>query len=106
MPYVKPGFDLAVECRRRWLAAARDGFAPRGMILLNHGVFTFDDDPRASYERMLAAVAAAAAELPDPRAARAPPLPAAGAPRPPMPPGRRPRSPACAPSCRASPGTR
>ncbi len=73
VPYVKPGFDLAVECRRRWLATTRDGFAPRGMILLNHGVFTFDDDPRASYERMLAAVAAAAAELPRPeRRAKAP----------------------------------
>ncbi|HEX5758989.1 MAG TPA: bifunctional aldolase/short-chain dehydrogenase [Thermoanaerobaculia bacterium] len=59
VPYVKPGFDLAVECRRRWRAALRAGREPRGMILLHHGVFTFDDDPRASYERMLRCVALA-----------------------------------------------
>jgi rhamnose utilization protein RhaD (predicted bifunctional aldolase and dehydrogenase)/NAD(P)-dependent dehydrogenase (short-subunit alcohol dehydrogenase family) len=63
VPYVKPGFDLAVACRRRWLAAVRDGFEARGMILLNHGVFTFDDDPRASYERMLDCVARAETAL-------------------------------------------
>jgi rhamnose utilization protein RhaD (predicted bifunctional aldolase and dehydrogenase)/NAD(P)-dependent dehydrogenase (short-subunit alcohol dehydrogenase family) len=59
VPYVKPGFDLAVECKRRWVAATKGGWQPQGMILLHHGVFTFDDDARASYERMLACVARA-----------------------------------------------
>jgi rhamnose utilization protein RhaD (predicted bifunctional aldolase and dehydrogenase)/NAD(P)-dependent dehydrogenase (short-subunit alcohol dehydrogenase family) len=55
VPYVMPGFVLArtvYEMTRRadWSRLA-------GMILLNHGVFTWADDARASYERMISLVA-------------------------------------------------
>src|SRR4029077_7562901 len=50
VPYVKPGFDLARVVRELWREAAASSRRPVGLILLNHGVFTFDDDGRASYE--------------------------------------------------------
>jgi len=51
LPYVMPGFDLARECARYFAAAA----GPRtiGMVLLNHGIFSFGDTARESYERMI-----------------------------------------------------
>ena len=54
IPYVMPGFDLARLCvlefpRRRSANAI-------GMILMNHGVFTFADSAQESYERMIALV--------------------------------------------------
>ncbi len=52
VPYVMPGFALAK------LAAEvfeRDA-AVEGLVLLNHGLFTFADDARTAYERMIAAV--------------------------------------------------
>ena len=54
VPYVMPGFILA----RRVYEMARevDWQSLEGMILLNHGVFTFHDDARASYERMITLV--------------------------------------------------
>lgn len=61
LPYVKPGFDLALQFR-----AFRDGggFADCDAILLeHHGVFTFADDARASYERMIETVDIAEAYL-------------------------------------------
>lgn len=59
VPYVKPGYDLARLCRRMWDEALAAGRAPVGLILLNHGVFTFADDARTAYERMIDCVAAA-----------------------------------------------
>jgi rhamnose utilization protein RhaD (predicted bifunctional aldolase and dehydrogenase)/NAD(P)-dependent dehydrogenase (short-subunit alcohol dehydrogenase family) len=71
VPYVMPGFDLALACHR----AMQDQTARDGMILLNHGIFTFADDPRDSYEQMIAMVAAATRRLDRPRAQVFPPAP-------------------------------
>ncbi|OQX20737.1 MAG: short-chain dehydrogenase [Desulfobulbaceae bacterium A2] len=51
IPYVMPGFDLAREVARRYPAEA----GPRtiGMVLLGHGLFSFGDNARQSYERMI-----------------------------------------------------
>lgn len=50
VPYVFPGFKLAKACRR---ILDRNPKAT-SLILLNHGIFTFHDDPRQSYEDMIA----------------------------------------------------
>jgi rhamnose utilization protein RhaD (predicted bifunctional aldolase and dehydrogenase)/NAD(P)-dependent dehydrogenase (short-subunit alcohol dehydrogenase family) len=52
VPYVMPGFALAK------LAAEVYDADPsvEGLVLLNHGLFTFADDARTAYERMVAAV--------------------------------------------------
>jgi len=54
LPYVMPGFDLARECARRFAAEA--GPQTVGMLLLNHGIFSFGATARESYERMIALV--------------------------------------------------
>ncbi len=59
VPYVRPGFGLAkkaAEC----FAANPDG---EGLILLNHGIFSFGDTAREAYERMVALVGLAEARL-------------------------------------------
>ena len=48
VPYVMPGFVLAQLCAERFPAQAHDGTI--GMVLLNHGLFTFADDARTAYE--------------------------------------------------------
>lgn len=52
VPYIMPGFPLA--------KAVADIYeqdpSVEGLVLLNHGLFTFADDARTSYERMIAAV--------------------------------------------------
>lgn len=54
LPYVKPGFDLA----RQFREALQQGlFADHDTIILeHHGVFTFADSARESYNRMIAVV--------------------------------------------------
>jgi rhamnose utilization protein RhaD (predicted bifunctional aldolase and dehydrogenase)/NAD(P)-dependent dehydrogenase (short-subunit alcohol dehydrogenase family) len=54
VPYVMPGFDLAKACAERFRAEAHAGTS--GMILMNHGVFSFGATARESYERMIALV--------------------------------------------------
>jgi rhamnose utilization protein RhaD (predicted bifunctional aldolase and dehydrogenase)/NAD(P)-dependent dehydrogenase (short-subunit alcohol dehydrogenase family) len=54
VPYVMPGFDLARHCARQFAAEARSGTI--GMVLLNHGIFSFGATARESYERMIALV--------------------------------------------------
>jgi len=49
-----PGFDLARLCAERYAAEAHSGTI--GMILLNHGIFSFADSARESYENMIALV--------------------------------------------------
>ena len=57
VPYVMPGFVLA---RRVWeMTRDFDWDRCTGIILLNHGVFTFADDARESYSRMIELVDAA-----------------------------------------------
>ncbi|RFC48504.1 MAG: Rhamnose utilization protein RhaD [Verrucomicrobia bacterium] len=63
VPYVMPGFILA---RTVWeLIRGRDLAAEgiRGIILMNHGIFTFADDARTSYETMIDLVSQAEAAL-------------------------------------------
>jgi rhamnose utilization protein RhaD (predicted bifunctional aldolase and dehydrogenase)/NAD(P)-dependent dehydrogenase (short-subunit alcohol dehydrogenase family) len=49
VPYVMPGFDLARAVRDTWSAEA--GEQTVGMVLLNHGLFTFGDDSAEAYRR-------------------------------------------------------
>lgn len=71
VPYVMPGFDLAVVCARAFAAQAHAGTI--GMVLLNHGIFSFGATARESYERMIALVSRAE----DYARARGAPAPAA-----------------------------
>jgi rhamnose utilization protein RhaD (predicted bifunctional aldolase and dehydrogenase)/NAD(P)-dependent dehydrogenase (short-subunit alcohol dehydrogenase family) len=52
VPYVMPGFALAKLAAEVY---ERDPDV-EGLVLLNHGLFTFDDDARTAYERMIAGV--------------------------------------------------
>ncbi|MGI9016842.1 MAG: bifunctional aldolase/short-chain dehydrogenase [Euzebya sp.] len=47
--YVKPGFDLARLVRTSWPQQVHAG--TRGMVLLNHGLFTFGQDDKTAYDR-------------------------------------------------------
>ena len=55
LPYIMPGFPLA--------KAVADAFERQpdcvGIVLLHHGIFTFGDTAKQSYERMIALVSAA-----------------------------------------------
>ena len=57
VPYVMPGFILAKEIYR--MTKNLDWNSIDGMILLNHGVFTFHEDPKVSYEKMIEIVSQA-----------------------------------------------
>ncbi|HEX6003375.1 MAG TPA: bifunctional aldolase/short-chain dehydrogenase [Burkholderiales bacterium] len=54
IPYVMPGFDLARLCAVKFPAEATADTI--GMVLMNHGVFSFGRTARESYERMIALV--------------------------------------------------
>ena len=61
VPYTMPGFELA---RVIWqMTRDVDWSLLDGMVLMNHGVFSFADDARASYERMIELVSRAEAAL-------------------------------------------
>ena len=47
VPYVMPGFDLAREVKRRW--EMEGGSTVIGMVLMNHGLFTFADTADTAY---------------------------------------------------------
>lgn len=78
IPYVMPGFDLARLCAEKFAAESHEGTL--GMVLMNHGVFSFGATARESYERMIALVTRAevfiarrgAWELPEPSPAETP----------------------------------
>jgi rhamnose utilization protein RhaD (predicted bifunctional aldolase and dehydrogenase)/NAD(P)-dependent dehydrogenase (short-subunit alcohol dehydrogenase family) len=61
IPYVMPGFKLARACAE----AVRNGLNGDvlGVVLMNHGMFTFGDTAKESYDRMIEAVARAEAYL-------------------------------------------
>ncbi len=61
IPYVMPGFDLARLCAERFPAEA--GAETVGMVLMNHGIFSFGATARESYERMIELVRLAEAYL-------------------------------------------
>ena len=51
IPYVMPGFDLARTVAELFPKQAHEGTL--GMVLMNHGLFTFGDSAQQSYERMI-----------------------------------------------------
>lgn len=54
LPYVMPGFELAREIYLR--TRKLDWSTCKGIILHHHGIFTFADDAKEAYEKMIAAV--------------------------------------------------
>ena len=54
IPYVMPGFDLAKDVARIFLEQSTD--KTEGMILMNHGIFSFGDNAKESYDRMISLV--------------------------------------------------
>jgi rhamnose utilization protein RhaD (predicted bifunctional aldolase and dehydrogenase)/NAD(P)-dependent dehydrogenase (short-subunit alcohol dehydrogenase family) len=61
IPYVMPGFDLARLCAQKFAADAHPSTI--GMVLLKHGIFSFGNTAKESYERMIALVGRAEAYL-------------------------------------------
>ncbi|SEH04485.1 class II aldolase/adducin family protein [Candidatus Venteria ishoeyi] len=57
IPYIMPGFELARQVAK--ITAEIDWSTLDGMILMNHGVFSFSDDAKTSYETMLKLVSIA-----------------------------------------------
>ena len=57
VPYVMPGFTLAKKIAE--ITSNTDWKQLRGMILMNHGVFSFGDTAKESYDRMIDIVNAA-----------------------------------------------
>lgn len=57
IPYVMPGFILAQTIYNELKHIDWD--TCEGIILHNHGIFTFDDDPKVSYEKMIDGVSKA-----------------------------------------------
>jgi len=57
IPYIMAGFDLAAYCAREFPKQAAKGTV--GMVLLSHGVFSFAEDARESYELMIELVSMA-----------------------------------------------
>ncbi|MEJ1356982.1 MAG: bifunctional aldolase/short-chain dehydrogenase [Candidatus Sedimenticola sp. (ex Thyasira tokunagai)] len=54
IPYVMPGFDLARMVAELFAQQATEKTI--GMILMNHGIFSFGDSAKIAYERMIALV--------------------------------------------------
>ncbi|TWU38717.1 short chain dehydrogenase [Novipirellula aureliae] len=61
VPYVMPGFELAKTIRRMTQDLSWDSI--EGLVLLNHGIFTFHADAKASYDKMIELVGMAEAYL-------------------------------------------
>lgn len=57
VPYVMPGFILAKTIYE--MSEDLDWETCEGIILHNHGIFTFDDDAKKSYDKMIEAVSKA-----------------------------------------------
>ena len=51
IPYIMPGFDLARLCTKQFAAQAGENTV--GMVLMNHGIFSFGETAQQSYERMI-----------------------------------------------------
>ncbi len=66
IPYVMPGFVLAKKVYE--MTQSIDWKTIDVMILMNHGIFTFDNDGRKSYEKMIAMVSKAESYLKKKRA--------------------------------------
>ncbi|CAN0037199.1 unnamed protein product [Discosporangium mesarthrocarpum] len=59
VPYIMPGFALAQSCARIWEKYPD----VEGLILLQHGIFTFGETAREAYERMINLVTVAEKHL-------------------------------------------
>lgn len=57
IPYVMPGFDLAAAAAEIWESQAHAGTV--GMVLLNHGLFTFAHTTEEAYRRHVELITAA-----------------------------------------------
>jgi len=57
VPYIMPGFLLAKKVYE--MTKDLDWSSYDGLVLLNHGVFTFDDDAKHSYQKMIDIVSSA-----------------------------------------------
>ncbi|WP_411871106.1 bifunctional aldolase/short-chain dehydrogenase [Vulcanococcus limneticus] len=89
VPYVMPGFDLALAAARAYeeaeVRARAAGVELEGMVLLQHGLFSFGATAKQSYERMIALVRQAEERIARARSAQplsqpvAVPEPSAGA---------------------------
>jgi rhamnose utilization protein RhaD (predicted bifunctional aldolase and dehydrogenase)/NAD(P)-dependent dehydrogenase (short-subunit alcohol dehydrogenase family) len=53
VPYVMPGFALAKACADAYESATAAGLEPEGMVLLQHGLFSFGATAQESYGRMI-----------------------------------------------------
>ena len=51
VPYVMPGFDLSKDVGRLFSEQATD--KTEGMVLLNHGIFSFGSTAKQAYDRMI-----------------------------------------------------
>jgi rhamnose utilization protein RhaD (predicted bifunctional aldolase and dehydrogenase)/NAD(P)-dependent dehydrogenase (short-subunit alcohol dehydrogenase family) len=51
LPYVMPGFDLAKLCAQIFPVQAKPHTI--GMVLMNHGIFSFGETAKESYDRMI-----------------------------------------------------
>jgi rhamnose utilization protein RhaD (predicted bifunctional aldolase and dehydrogenase)/NAD(P)-dependent dehydrogenase (short-subunit alcohol dehydrogenase family) len=54
IPYIMPGFDLARLCAVEF--EKQRGGKTIGMVLMNHGIFSFGETARESYQRMISLV--------------------------------------------------
>ncbi|MGB3405549.1 MAG: bifunctional aldolase/short-chain dehydrogenase [Microcoleaceae cyanobacterium] len=57
IPYIMPGFDLARLCAEYFSKDATEKTI--GMVLMNHGIFSFGNTAKESYDRMIELVAMA-----------------------------------------------
>jgi rhamnose utilization protein RhaD (predicted bifunctional aldolase and dehydrogenase)/NAD(P)-dependent dehydrogenase (short-subunit alcohol dehydrogenase family) len=57
IPYIMPGFDLASVCAQTF--PSQVNVSTIGMVLMNHGIFSFGETAKQSYERMIELVTAA-----------------------------------------------
>ncbi|HET6756997.1 MAG TPA: bifunctional aldolase/short-chain dehydrogenase, partial [Burkholderiales bacterium] len=57
IPYVMPGFQLARECAKEF--ERQKNRRTMGMVLLKHGIFSFAETAKESYERMIRLVSRA-----------------------------------------------
>lgn len=51
VPYVMPGFDLAKSVNK--IFSEQSTSSTEGIVLMNHGIFTFGDSAKDSYDRMI-----------------------------------------------------
>ncbi len=67
VPYVMPGFLLAPRTAAAYESAKRNGKDPWVIILEKHGIFTFGETAKESYDRMIRAVTMAERRIADAR---------------------------------------